>query len=323
MSAQGSRKVIFAALAGNAAIAVCKLIAAAITGSSAMFSEGVHSIVDTGNQGLLLLGLKRAQRAPDDRFPLGHGKEIYFWSFIVAILIFGLGAGVSLFEGIRQLRHPHELGNPTLNYVILGLAFLFEGVAWTMALKEFKRVKGPYGYFEAVKRGKDPAVFVVLFEDSAAMLGIIVAAVGIGLSQFTGIVYFDGIASIVIGLILAATSLWLAFETKGLLIGESADEEVRDGIRLITRRSEGVVRVNEVITLHMGPDYVLLNLSVDFKDELTAAELESVIARLDAEIRAEHPIVRRIFIEAEARDGGRLRGQQPESSASKEPIDEH
>jgi cation diffusion facilitator family transporter len=304
VSAQGSRKVIFAALVGNAAIAISKLIAAAITGSSAMFSEGIHSIVDTGNQGLLLLGLKRARKAPDDRYPFGYGKEIYFWSFVVAIMIFGLGAGVSIYEGIGQLRHPHGIVNPALNYIILGFAFVFEGAAWLFAFKEFRRVKGASGYLEAVRKGKDPSVFVVLFEDSAAMIGIGIAFLGILLSQLTGTPEFDGIASLLIGLILAGTALWLAWETKGLLIGESADRAVVDGIRLVARRREGVVRVNEVLTLHMGPEYVLVNLSVDFKNEMSAGRLEEVIALLDAEIREAYPHVKRIFIEAEAQRPG-------------------
>ncbi|MEE8078079.1 MAG: cation diffusion facilitator family transporter, partial [Pseudomonadales bacterium] len=229
--ASGSKKVIYAALAGNSLIALTKFIAASVTGSSAMLSEGIHSMVDTGNQVLLLHGLRRAQLPADRRFPFGHGKEVYFWSFVVAILIFAVGAGISIYEGIRHLINPSPITNPLLNYIVLGLAMIFEGAAWTFALIEFRKEKGRWGYLEAVQRGKDPTLFVVLFEDSAAMLGLVAAAAGIGLAQLTGIPYFDGSASILIGLILAATAIWLAYETQGLLIGESANEGVVDGIR--------------------------------------------------------------------------------------------
>jgi len=226
MAAPSSRIAITAALIGNFLVAVTKFAAAALTGSSAMLSEGVHSVVDTGNQVLLLYGLKRSRRAPDERFPFGHGKEVYFWSFVVAILIFGLGAGVSLYEGVRHLMHPSPSSDPHVNYIVLTLAFIFEGGALYFALREFTRAKGKWGFIEAVEKGKDPSLFVVVFEDSAAMLGLIVAFIGILLSQMTGIVEFDGIASVIIGLILGGTAVWLAYETKGLLIGESANMQV-------------------------------------------------------------------------------------------------
>ena len=192
--ASGSKKVIYAALIGNSLVAVTKFAAASITGSSAMFSEGVHSVVDTGNQVLLLFGLKQSQKPPDENFPFGHGKEIYFWSFLVAILIFALGAGISLYEGIEHVRHPTPIVNPMINYIVLGLAIIFEGGALYYAVKEFRRAKGNLGYFEAVRRGKDPALFVVLFEDAAAMTGLLIALVGIALGQATGRPVFDGIA---------------------------------------------------------------------------------------------------------------------------------
>ena len=202
MAHSGSKKVIYAALVGNGLISVTKLAAASVTGSSAMLSEGIHSIVDTGNQGLLLLGLGRAKRKADPDHPFGYGKEIYFWSFVVAILIFAVGAGISLYEGIRHIQHPAPIANARLNYIVLALAFVFEGVAWGMALKEFNLSKGRLGYMQAVRQSKDPSTFVVLFEDTAAMLGIIVAFVGIWLGQVTGLLWLDGAASIVIGLIL-------------------------------------------------------------------------------------------------------------------------
>jgi cation diffusion facilitator family transporter len=299
--AGSSKKVIYAALVGNALIAVTKFLAASLTGSSAMFSEGIHSVVDTGNQVLLLHGIRKARKPPCDRFPFGHGKEIYFWSFAVAILIFAVGSGVSLYEGIIHTIHPEPMGNPMVNYIVLGLAMLFEGAAWFFALTEFNKVKGPWGYIEAVQRGKDPTIFVVLFEDSAAMLGIVVAFLGVLLVDLTGILIFDGIASIIIGLILGGTAVWLAYETKGLLIGESANEMVIKGIREIILKYDGIENLNEVLTMHMGPEFVLVNVSIDFKDDIKAGDLEDMIARMDTEIKESFPTVKRIFVEAESR----------------------
>jgi len=297
-----SRKlVIYAALIGNSLIAIMKFIAAFITGSSAMFSEGIHSVVDTGNQILLLYGLKQAKKPADDRFPFGHGKEIYFWSFVVAIMIFAVGAGISIYEGIHRLLNPTPLQNIMVNYIVLSLAMIFEGAAWFFALKEFKQAKGKWGYIEAVQRGKDPSIFVVLFEDSAAMLGLLVALLATILTQVTGNLYFDGIASIIIGFILAGTALWLAFETKSLLIGESANIHVVNGIKKIIRAYEKIEHVNEVLTVHMGPEFILVNISVEFRDEATATEIEDTVSQLDTEIKNEYENVKRIFIEGEAR----------------------
>lgn len=299
--ASGSKKVIYAALIGNTLISITKFSAAAITGSSAMLSEGIHSLVDTGNQVLLLHGLKQAKKPADANFPFGHGKEVYFWSFIVAILIFALGGGISIYEGIQHLQHPKEISQPMINYIVLGLAIVFEGAAWLFAFREFKQAKGKWGYIEAVQRAKDPSIFVVLFEDSAAILGLLVAIVGIALSDISGILYFDGIASILIGFILVGTAIWLAYETKGLLIGESANVAVVQGIKTILQKHELIEYINEVLTMHMGPDFILANISVDFKDQSSAGEVESVIAALSKDIKAQFPQIKRIFIEAEAR----------------------
>jgi len=301
--AAGSKKVIIAALIGNAAIAVTKFIAAGLTNSSAMMSEGIHSLVDTGNQILLLLGLARAKRPADEKFPFGHGKEIYFWSFVVAIMIFAVGAGISIYEGIHHILHPEPMKNPMINYIVLGLAMVFEGVAWYFAFTEFRKSKRDWGYFEAVQRGKDPTLFVVLFEDSAAMLGLVVAFFGILIGQLTGLVWMDGAAAVVIGLILGSTAIWLAIETKGLLIGEAANKHVIAGIRRIVSERQEVKRVNEVLTMHMGPEFILLNLSVEFADrQQSTNQFEAVIAAIDVRIKAEYPLIKRIFIEAEARE---------------------
>lgn len=297
--ASGSKKVIYAALIGNALIAVSKFIGSAITGSSAMLSEGIHSVVDTGNQLLLLLGLKRAKKPADEEYPFGHGKEIYFWSFVVAIMIFAVGSGISIYEGIHGVLDPHPISNPMINYIILGLAIVFESGAWYFAWKEFKELKNGQTYFRAVHRSKDPSTFVVLFEDTAALLGLVVAAIGIWLGQVTGIHIFDGIASIIIGIILGLTATWLAYETKGLLIGESADPEIVRGISSITNGYSEITVINETLTMHMGPEYILVNLSVDFDDTMDADSIEKAIARLSQEIKNKYPRVKRIFVEAE------------------------
>ncbi len=297
--AASSKKVIYAALIGNGLIAITKFIASVITGSSAMLSEGIHSSVDTGNQLLLLLGLKRAKKPADKDFPFGHGKEIYFWSFVVAIMIFAVGAGISIYEGIHSLMDPHPIENPSVNYIVLGLAMIFEAFAWYFAWKEFRNIKGERGYYEAVRKEKNPTTFVVLFEDTAAMLGLIVAFVGIAIGQWTGLHIFDGIASIVIGIILGVTAAWLAYETKGLLIGESADQQIIKGIHKILSANNAIVKVNEALTMHMGPNYILVTISVDFRDSLEASIIENDISQLTNNIKTQYPRVKRVFIEAE------------------------
>ncbi len=299
MSTNASTKVIIAALIGNAAISITKFFAAFMTGSSAMLSEGIHSLVDTGNQVLLLHGMKQAKKPADEEFPFGHGKEIYFWSFVVAILIFAVGSGVSIYEGIRHVIHPSQIENPMVNYVVLGLAMVFEGGAWFFAFKEFGKVKGKRGYIEAVQRGKDPSMFVVLFEDSAALLGLLIALLGIWLAQFTGNPVFDGVASILIGVILGGTAIWLAIETKGLLIGEGANKEIITSIRLLAESFDEVDKVNELLTMHMGPEFILVNISIRFKRGQLTREIEAVIQDIDSAIKAKHGFVKRIFVEAE------------------------
>jgi cation diffusion facilitator family transporter len=297
--ASGSRKVIYAALIGNLLISITKFAAASLTRSSAMLSEGIHSLVDTGNQVLLLYGLRRAAKPPDEQFPFGHGKELYFWSFIVAILIFAVGAGVSIYEGVLHLLHPEPIESPGINYVVLALAMVFEGVAWFLAWREFNRSRGTRSYLRAVREGKDPTLFVVLFEDSAAMLGLIVAFLGVLLTQLTGILWFDGLASVLIGCILAGTAIWLAHETKGLLIGEAARPEVIEAVRTMALEHPRIDHVNEVLTLHMGPDYILVSVGVEFDDAATADDIEHIIAELDRGLKARFPRVKRVFIEAE------------------------
>ena len=286
---------------GNLLVAITKFVAAYFTRSSAMISEGIHSLVDTGNQVLLLWGLRQAARPAEPDFPFGHGKELYFWSFVVAVLIFAVGAGVSLYEGILHIIEPAPIKNIMVNYIVLVCAMIFEGFAWLFAMREFKRTKGRDGYFQAVHKGKDPTLFVVVFEDSAAMLGLLVALGGNLLYQLTGNPHFDGGASIVIGLILGATAIWLAYETKSLLIGERAARQVISGITAVLTAHPVVSHVNEVLTMHLGPADILANISVDLDDQANGGEIEKALAEIEARIKARYPQVKNIYIKAQAR----------------------
>jgi cation diffusion facilitator family transporter len=303
MNPSSSKKVILAALAGNSAIAVTKFAAAGMTGSSSMLSEAIHSVVDTGNQGLLLFGIRRAGRPADEDHPFGYGMELYFWTFVVAILIFAGGAGVSVYEGVTKLGNPQPIVDAHINYIVLGVALILEAGAWWVAFKEFSKSKGDMGTLEAVRLSKDPAVFTVLFEDSAAIAGLVIAAVGIGLADVLDEPLWDGIGSIVIGIVLAATAALLAYECKGLLIGEGAGRRVVRGVRRIAGEQDGVARINEALTMHLGPRDVLLNLSLDFKDRLSSVEVEKTISALEREIKTTYPEITRVFIEAQSRAG--------------------
>ncbi len=298
--AHSSTKVIMAALIGNFLIAITKFAAAWYTRSSAMLSEGIHSTVDTGNQLLLLWGMRQSKKPADPRFPFGHGKEIYFWSFVVAILLFSLGAGISFYEGVVHMLHPEPMENAFVNYIVLIMAIVFEGGSCYVAFTEFSKVKGDYNLMQAIKRGKDPTMFVVLFEDIAALLGLVIALIGITIAVYTGDPRYDGMASMVIGLLLGVTAILLAYETKSLLIGESANPEVVEGINEILDNLEVVNHVNEVLTMHMGPEYILANVSIDFADHLSSDQIENVVSELDRQIKTSFPLVKRIFIEAEA-----------------------
>ncbi|MBZ9681096.1 cation transporter [Mesorhizobium sp. B2-7-3] len=292
----GSRTVIYAALAGNLAIALTKFAAAFFTGSSAMLSEGVHSLVDTGNGGLLLYGMHRAARPADSSHPLGHGRELYFWSFIVALLVFALGAGVSFYEGIIHIMAPEPVANARVNYIVLGLSFLFEGSSWLVALKEFRKQKGKQGWLQAVQSSKDPSVYTVLFEDSAALLGLAVAFAGILAAEIFEMPELDGAASIGISLILGTTAIFLARESKGLLIGEPASPEVQRKVLAIVQQDPAVQRANGVLTVHMGPEEIVAGLSIEFEDHLSAPEIEACVERIEARLKKEMPEITRLFV---------------------------
>lgn len=295
-----SKKIIIAALIGNFLISISKFFAAWFTASSAMLSEGIHSLVDTGNQVLLLYGIKQSAKPADEDFPFGHGKEIYFWSFVVAILIFSVGAGVSMYEGVHRLLNPEPIKNILVNYIVLSLGIVFESVAWWMAVKEFKSRKGKNGYLKAIKGEKDPSLIVVIFEDSAAMLGLFIAMAAMVISEYTGWIYADGLASVLIGLILAFTAMWLAYETKSLLIGESANPQTVQGIKDLANEVEIIESIQEILTMHVGPDFILVNINADFKDAANALEIERAIAMLDKNIKQKYPEIKRVFIEAES-----------------------
>ncbi|PBB97637.1 cation diffusion facilitator family transporter [Mesorhizobium sp. WSM3862] len=296
----GSKRVIYAALAGNVAIALTKFAAAFFTGSSAMLSEGVHSLVDTGNGALLLYGMRRAARPPDRTHPLGHGRELYFWSFIVALLVFALGAGVSFYEGVIHIMAPEPIVNAKVNYIVLGLSFLFEGSSWLVALKEFRGQKGRLGWFEAVRMSKDPSIYTVLFEDSAALLGLVVAFVGILSAELLGIPELDGAGSIGIAVILGATAIFLARESKGLLIGEPASPEVQRKVLAIAQEDPAVQRANGILSVHIGPEEIVAGLSIEFEDHLTAPEIEACVERLEARLKSDMPEITRLFVKPQA-----------------------
>lgn len=299
MSSHASKKVIYAALAGNFLIALTKSAAAAYTNSSAMLSEAIHSIVDCGNQGLLLYGIKKSRKPADKAHPFGYGMELYFWTFVVAILIFAVGAGVSLYEGIIKVISPQPVTDIYINYIVLGIAVVFESGAWFIAFREFRASQSEPGMIRSVLRSKDPTIFTVLFEDTAALLGLLVAFIGLMIGDIFNIPELDGAASIVIGLILAGTAILLAYEAKGLLLGEAASEAVVSTIEEIALAKDEITGINETLTMHMGPQDVLLNLSLDFKDDITAADVERAVSEMEREIKNRLPEIKRIFIEAQ------------------------
>ena len=301
-SGQQSNLVLYAALAANLGIGVAKFVAAGITGSSSMMTEGFHSCVDSGNQVLLLYGQKRAAKPADEAHPFGYGRELYFWAFVVAILIFAIGAGVSIYEGYRHVLTPEELSDPVVNYVILGIAALMEGASWVVAVREFAASKGDLGWWQAIRRSKDPAGFIVLFEDSAALIGLAIAAIGVWASHYFTEPRIDGIASILIGGVLALVAALLAREAKGLLIGERADPAVIDRVRAITAGYPGITAVNHVRTIHTAPESIFVAISADFDDAMTMGDGERLIKTIEAALKKAEPMLASIYIRPERRE---------------------
>jgi cation diffusion facilitator family transporter len=294
-----SKTAVVAAIVGNAAIAAIKFVAGAMTGSSAMISEGIHSVVDTGNGGLLFYGLRRGARPPDTAHPFGHGTEVFFWSLIVAVSIFGIGGGMSIYEGAVHVQHPSTLENPLINYTVLAAAMVFEAVSFSVAWSAFRGHRKGRRTLSAIHHGKDPSLFTVLFEDTAALLGLVVAFLGVFLSHLLDSPVIDGIASIVIGVILVCAALWLAYESKSLLVGEAAEPELVKAVREIALADPSVVGLSAVLTMHLGPKEVLLNIEVQFKPGLKVEEIHAAIHRIEKHISVPFPEVSRIFIEVE------------------------
>jgi cation diffusion facilitator family transporter len=297
MSSQHSSKlVIYAALGGNLLVALSKLAAAGWTGSSAMLSEAVHSFVDSGNQLLMLYGIHRAGRPPDEQHPLGYGRELYFWSFIVALLIFSLGAGLSFYEGVSHILHPVPISDPAVNYIVLFLALLFEGLSGVIALREFNKVRDGLGYVAAATRSRDPTSFLVLFEDAAALAGIMIALAGTAAAEWLDNPQLDGVTSIGIAAVLAVTAGFLAHESKGLLIGEPAREPIRRSIRQIAADHPGVSAVRELLTVHLAPTQIVAACDLDFRDDLRASDVEKIAVSLEQRIKHRHPEIIRLFV---------------------------
>jgi cation diffusion facilitator family transporter len=295
----GSNLVIFAALAANLGIAVAKFIAAALSGSSSMLTEGFHSVVDSLNQVLLLYGQHRGRRPPDAAHPFGYGRELYFWSFVVAILIFAVGAGVSIYEGWAHITAPEPLRDPLINYIVLGIAFAMEGGSWLLAMREFAAANREGSWWRAVRRSKDPAGFIVLFEDSAALAGLVIAGVGVWASHAWGDPRIDGAASIAIGLLLALVAILLARETKGLLIGEGADPAIVARVRAIVDARPEITAVNHVRTIHTAPDSIFVAISADFRDTLTMGKAELLIEEIETDLKTALPMLSSIYIRPE------------------------
>ncbi len=311
----GSHLVVYVALAGNLAIAIAKFVAAGLSGSSAMLSEGVHSLVDTINEVLLLYGLRRASRAPTPTHPFGYGRELYFWSFIVALLVFAMGAGVSLYEGIVHIRHPEPAKSHLVAYVVLGVSLLFEGISWGVAVREFRAKKGRMGYFQAFRQSKDPTTFTVLLEDSAALIGLLMALAGLVSAQWLGIPELDGVASIGIACVLAVTAFLLARETKGLLIGEPAHAHVSESLMALAARDPDVRAANGVLTMQMGPHQVVAALSAEFEDSRTTPQIEACVGRLEQAAKREHPELTALFVKPQTPETWHARREEMERGA--------
>lgn len=299
-SKSGSKIAVVAAVLANLAIAAIKFAAAAMTGSSAMIAEGIHSVVDTGNGGLLLLGMRRSTAPPDDEHPFGHGKELYFWTLIVAVSIFGIGGGMSLYEGVTHLQHPVHVENPWPNYIVLAISALVEGASFFVAMREFGSARGKRRSFDFIRHSKDPSLFTVVFEDSAAMVGLVVAFLGVLLGQITGSPYFDGIASMIIGLLLMAVAWVLARESRGLLVGEGVEPAEHAEMCRIVVADPGVADVEGLRTMYLGPHDLLVNLDVTFDPSLDAVGIRQSIDRIEPALKAAFPSVSRIYIEAAA-----------------------
>jgi cation diffusion facilitator family transporter len=294
-----SKVAIYGALIANSGIAAMKFTAAVFTGSSAMVSEGIHSVVDTGNQLLLLLGISRSKRPADKSHPFGHGKELYFWTLIVSILIFGVGGGMSVYEGIIHLHNPEPLEDPFWNYVVLGLAAVFEGIVFIIAIRSLnKQNPSKAGFWKKLNASKDPTLFVVIYEDGAALAGLFLAFAGIFLGHYFQNPVLDGIASILIGVVLGVVAIILVLGSRDLLVGESASSKLLNGVYNLVNSDPGVYSLNPPLTMQLAPWDVLLTLDVQFRKEISGDELVKTVHRIEATIKKEFPEIKQIYIEA-------------------------
>lgn len=300
---------IFAAIVGNLLIAATKFVAAFFTGSSAMLSEGIHSVVDTGNGVLMLVGVRKSKKPPDEEHPFGHGRELYFWSLVVAFSIFAVGGGLSIYEGILHLIRPEPVRNALWNYGVLGASAIFEGITWLFGWKAFNKVRRGKPVIEAMQLSKDPTSFTVLLEDSAALTGLLIAFLGVFFGEQFGIVYFDGIASILIGVLLCCVALFLGVESKSLLIGEAVAPETVEGIRRIAESEKDVEKALKILTIYIGPDDVAATLELKFRRGISAAELRQAVRRIELSIKEKYPRIKHVFYEAESLTDGELRAQ--------------
>ena len=291
---------IIAAIVGNLLIAITKFIAAAFTGSSAMLSEGIHSVVDTGNGGLMLLGVHKSKKPPDETHPFGHGRELYFWALIVALTIFAVGGGVSVYEGIKHIQHPVEIEKPIWNYAVLGFSVVFEGISWYYGWKAFQATRKNQTILRTIQDSKDPTSYTVLLEDSAALLGLLIAFLGVFFGHYFNFPFLDGIASVLIGLLLCSVALFLGYETKSLLIGEAIDAPMIKEIRKIAEADESVEKTLKVLTIYFGPGEALLTLELKFVRDISAADLRVAIRKIELAIREKFPEITRVYFEAES-----------------------
>jgi cation diffusion facilitator family transporter len=292
-----SKTPIYTALAANLLIAITKLVAAVFTGSSAMVSEGIHSLVDTSNEVLLLLGISKSQKPADEQRPFGYGRELYFWSFVVSLLFFALGGGFSIYEGIEHLMHPEEVRNPLINYIVLGIAFIFDGISFITAIKEFKRQRGDTPFWKAVHDSKDPSTFVVLFEDAADVIGILIAFTGILLGQLLDNPYIDGIASVMIGLLLTAVAILLVRESRSLLMGETPAPEELQAVLQIAEGDPLVNKVTQHLSTYLAPEEVILVLKVNFIREAGNVQITDTIDSIRSKIQSTYPHYKQVFVE--------------------------
>lgn len=292
-----SRKSIYGALVANLLIAITKFIAGGISNSASMFSEGIHSLVDTGNQLLLLLGIKRSKKPADAKHPFGYGRELYFWSFIVSILIFGLGGGLSVYQGISHIIHPEPLGEPTLNYIVLIVSLVFEGISFVIAIREFNVIRGDMHWWKVVVTSKDPSTFLVLFEDAAALLGLLIVLICLLIAHSFGIPWLDGLASLLVGLVLVAVSGILARESRSLLMGESISPETKGKVNVLVGENPHVRGVKEIISTYQSPTEVVLLVMVVFRNDLTTQTLNTAIADIRDTIQKNFKLIRYVFVQ--------------------------